>query len=219
MESRSVILCGGTMKPFDDYIKQLFKPLNIPDSRILTFSCDHVIPPENLIAIGCGKSSQNYDLNYSFKHRNNEQTIKHTGLTIVELCKIIPKGVVVFFPSYDYLEMVMRNWLKMGIMHQLSSTKKRVFKEQRNSAGTSVLLTSYSKYINAEPENGAVLFSVIGGKMSEGINFSDNLGRGVVVIGLPYANRASLELSSKMEYLNKFGEGVANVSLILCFLS
>lgn len=50
---------------------------------------------------------------------------------------------------------------------------------------------------------GALLFAVIGAKLSEGLNFSDDLARAVIIIGLPFANLGSPELQERMKYVNR----------------
>lgn len=48
---------------------------------------------------------------------------------------------------------------------------------------------------------GALLFAVMGGRLSEGINFADDLGRAVVVLGMPYANPTDAELQLHLRHI------------------
>lgn len=74
----------------------------------------------------------------------------------------------------------------------------QVLREPKKSNQVDEVLKEYSK----SAKKGALLFSVVGGKLSEGLNFNDDLGRCVLVIGLPYPNMMNPELKEKMNYLN-----------------
>jgi chromosome transmission fidelity protein 1 len=41
---------------------------------------------------------------------------------------------------------------------------------------------------------------VIGGKLSEGINFSDDLARILIIAGLPFSNSHSIEIQERMKF-------------------
>ena len=58
-EARSVILVGGTMRPFDEFIDQIFIPAGKNDSDVSVFSCDHVIDTKRQLAIYMPPASPN----------------------------------------------------------------------------------------------------------------------------------------------------------------
>jgi len=64
-------------------------------------------------------------------------------------------------------------------------------------------MVAYDPLQTSDKKSGAVLFAVIGAKLSEGLNFSDDLARAVVVIGLPFPNKNSPELQERMRYANQ----------------
>lgn len=47
------------------------------------------------------------------------------------------------------------------------------------------------------------MFAVIGAKLSEGLNFSDELARAVIIIGLPFPNLGSPELQERMKFVRR----------------
>lgn len=84
----------------------------------------------------------------------------------------------------------------------LIEKKKKIMYESREAVTTTdTLLQEYTEAI--ESGSGALLLSVVGGKLSEGINFSDKLGRGVFIIGLPFPNIRSAVWQAKIKYIEE----------------
>ncbi|KAI0155999.1 helicase C-terminal domain-containing protein [Pestalotiopsis sp. NC0098] len=213
--ARAVILAGGTMSPFDDYTAHLFPDL--PSSKITTLSCGHVIPSSNLCVWTLGSTKPGMEFEFSFQKRSDKTVIHELGMSILNMCAVVPDGMVVFFPSYGYLDEVVSAWSEAppssGPTKQQSvwarlQAKKSLFRESKGGSSDEVL-AQYSEAILGDPSvpgaqgngRGALLLSVVGGKMSEGINFSDRLGRCVVIVGLPYPNIHSPDWKARIEYI------------------
>lgn len=204
--ARAVILAGGTMSPFEDYKDHLFPTLSA--SKVTTLSCGHVIPKENLCVWTLGTVRPGApQFEFSYQRRRDPEMITQLGMAVLNVCSIVPDGVVVFFPSYGYLDEVVAAWEQVQSANSQSvwarlQGRKAVFRETKGGSSDQVL-NDYTQAIQGEQSNGkgALLLSVVGGKMSEGINFSDRLGRCVMVVGLPYPNIASPEWKAKLEYI------------------
>ncbi|RLU18770.1 hypothetical protein DMN91_009127 [Ooceraea biroi] len=210
-DTRSVVLAGGTMEPMSEFTDQLFLMAGASPDRIMTFSCDHVIPKENIISNIVTRGPTGIEFEFNFQNRQNAKLLDELGRALLNLCNIVPAGIVVFFPSYSYEDTVFKHLDKSGVIAKISA-KKHIYREPKLASQVNVTLDQYAHSIKnpQSPCNGSLLFSVVGGKLSEGLNFSDDLGRCVIVVGLPYPNIKSPELQEKMKYLNEHKSDAGN---------
>uniref|UniRef100_A0A2K5QEG3 DEAD/H-box helicase 11 n=1 Tax=Cebus imitator TaxID=2715852 RepID=A0A2K5QEG3_CEBIM len=206
-ECRAVVIAGGTMQPVSDFRQQLLACAGVEPERVVEFSCGHVIPPDNILPLVICSGISNQPLEFTFQKRELPQMMDEAGRILCNLCGVVPGGVVCFFPSYEYLRQVHTHWEKGGLLDRLAARKK-IFQEPKSTHQVEQVLLAYSRCIQGCGQErgrvtGALLLSVVGGKMSEGINFSDNLGRCVVMVGMPFPNIRSPELQEKMAYLDQ----------------
>ncbi|KAI0237636.1 ATP-dependent DNA helicase DDX11 [Lamellibrachia satsuma] len=206
-EARAVIVAGGTMQPLTEFKEQLFYAAGVQPQQILEFACGHVIPSEQLLPVAMARGPSGHELDFTYQSRDTPQMMQELGRVMYNLCNIVPGGIVCFFPSYEYERRVYSHWERNGFLEKMAARKK-IFREPSHACQVDHMLTEYTTYIRRHLSNkssvftGAVLLCVVGGKMSEGINFSDELGRCIVMVGLPYPNIRSPELKEKMDYLN-----------------
>ncbi|KAK9456444.1 helicase C-terminal domain-containing protein [Dipodascopsis uninucleata] len=211
-EARCVILAGGTMEPVSDYVRYLFPFCS--EDRFKFLSCDHVIPKENLGVWTITKGPTEIDLIFNFDRQKDRSLAEELGRTIMNLAFVIPDGIVVFFPSYKYMGFVTDIWKQKAMNARLSiwdqlNTRKDIFEEPRESQKVDSVLSAYSQAISNSsipqgshgPRRGAILLGVVGGKMSEGINYSDRLARGILMVGLPFPNAKSADIVAKKNFI------------------
>ncbi|ETW02806.1 hypothetical protein, variant [Aphanomyces invadans] len=202
-EAKSVILAGGTMQPVSQVLHSLL--LGVDSQRVDMFSCGHIIPPTNLTSVALAVGPTNTELDFTFSKRNRTEVMDEVGRIVLNLVRVVPGGLVVFFPSYSYENQVVQHWQSTGVLAAIEA-KKVAFREPKCTAEVDSVLTSFAAQCQA---SGAILFSVVGGKMSEGINFSDDLARCVVMVGLPYPNPHDPELTQQMEYMTQSVSGLS----------
>lgn len=148
-------------------------------------------------------TSTRQEMRFDFSNRENPVLLSDLVNKLGILCRIVPRGLVVFFPSFAMLQSILR-FLHSTQKYSFLNELKPIFSEERAKD----VFTQYSSYLKDHPSKGALLFAVIGGKLSEGINFSDDLGRCVAIVGMPYPNKTDVVLQEKMRYLDQQRAGL-----------
>ena len=190
----SVIITSGTISPLEMYPKMLGFTAVVQESYRMTLARRSFLPM--IVTRGSDQSI----ISSGFQIRNDPGVVRNYGALLQEFSKITPDGLVVFFPSYLYMESIISMWQGMGILDEIWKTKL-ILVETPDSQETSLALETYrTACCNGR---GAVLLCVARGKVSEGIDFDHHYGRTVLCIGVPFQYTESRILKARLEFLRE----------------
>ncbi|KAE9396045.1 DNA repair helicase [Gymnopus androsaceus JB14] len=188
----TVVITSGTISPLDMYPKMLqFTPV-VQETYPMTLTRNAFLP------LVITRGSDQVAISSRFEVRNDPAVVRNFGSILIEYSKIVPDGIVAFFPSYLYMESIVAAWNDMGILNEVWKNKL-IFVETPDANETSIALENYRRA--CDNGRGAVLLSVARGKVSEGIDFDHNYGRAVIMFGVPYQYTESRILKARLEYL------------------
>ncbi|KAG7379812.1 hypothetical protein PHYPSEUDO_008108 [Phytophthora pseudosyringae] len=181
----NVILTSGTLSPLDTTVKEL--GIDFP----VRLENNHVVDSDQVWVGVVGTGVTGKRLNSSYNFRSTETYLLELGNTIVNFTRLVPHGLLVFFPSYSILEESIDKWQRPAAAESALSIwdrivqQKQTFVEPRGRVDFKTVVDEYHQAISDNPK-GAVFFAVCRGKVSEGIDFSNDKGRAVVITGLPF---------------------------------
>ncbi|XP_043711394.1 Fanconi anemia group J protein homolog isoform X2 [Telopea speciosissima] len=219
--SMSVILTSGTLSPMGSFSSELGVQFET------CIEAPHVIDVDTqlwaaAISTGCG----NYPLNASYKTADCYAFQDALGATLEEICKIVPDGALVFFPSYHLMEKLCNRWRETGQWSRLNAQKPLFVEPRGNQEDFELALKGYfysirqgngptfkkrrgkkrdlnqldAKSPQKTSKGGAALLAVCRGKVSEGIDFSDDNARVVIIVGIPFPNVHDIKVAQKKKY-------------------
>ncbi|XP_020576572.1 Fanconi anemia group J protein homolog [Phalaenopsis equestris] len=220
--SLSVILTSGTLSPLNSFSSELGVRFDT------CMEAPHVINAESqLWAAVVSSGVGNIQLNASYRSADSYAFQDSLGATLEEICKIVPGGALVFFPSYKLLEKLHARWHKTGQWSRLNA-QKEIFIEPKGSTNEfEPVLRGYYDVISGKSKaftgknrlglkrmlkhssfkeshqnlnKGAAFLAVCRGKVSEGIDFSDDNARVVVIVGIPFPNKNDIQVMLKKKF-------------------
>jgi Fanconi anemia group J protein len=214
-QTHSVILASGTLSPMDSFAGEL--GVDFP----IRLEANHVVNMRKQVLIGSIMNGPgNIDLISTYKNQQHFQYQDSMGLLLLQYAQVIPGGVLMFFPSYALLGILAARWKRTGVWAQLEKHKKMFCEPRQGGKDFDALLDKYKAVIaehtaahsvpsgwtrdgadGDEPNvTGAIFLAVYRGKVSEGIDFSDDNARAVLAVGIPFPNFKDLQVSLKREY-------------------
>uniref|UniRef100_A0A9J7Y8E4 DNA 5'-3' helicase n=1 Tax=Cyprinus carpio carpio TaxID=630221 RepID=A0A9J7Y8E4_CYPCA len=200
---RSIVLTSGTLSPMGSFSSELGIRFSIQ------LEANHVISKSQVWVGTVGAGPQGRKLCATFQHAETFAFQDEVGALLLKVCHTVSRGVLCFLPSYKMLDKLRDRWMNTGLWDKLEERKTVITEPRGGGKGDfDELLQTYYEAIrgtaaNSENRDGALLVAVCRGKVSEGLDFTDDNARAVVTIGIPFPNIKDLQVELKMKYNDK----------------
>ncbi|XP_047708844.1 regulator of telomere elongation helicase 1 isoform X7 [Prionailurus viverrinus] len=193
---RTLILTSGTLAPVSSFALELQIPFPV------CLENPHVIDKHQIWVGIVPKGPDGAQLSSAFDKRFSDACLSSLGKALGNIARVVPHGLLVFFPSYPVMEKSLEFWRARDFARKLESLKP-LFVEPRSKGGFSEVVDAYYTRVASPGSSGATFLAVCRGKASEGLDFADTNGRGVIVTGLPYPPRMDPRVVLKMQFLDE----------------
>nr|XP_054960545.1 regulator of telomere elongation helicase 1 isoform X6 [Pan paniscus] len=200
---RSLILTSGTLAPVSSFALEMQIPFPV------CLENPHIIDKHQIWVGVVPRGPDGAQLSSAFDRRFSEECLSSLGKALGNIARVVPYGLLIFFPSYPVMEKSLEFWRARDLARKMEALKP-LFVEPRSKGGFSETISAYYARVAAPGSTGATFLAVCRGKASEGLDFSDTNGRGVIVTGLPYPPRMDPRVVLKMQFLDEMkGQGGA----------
>ncbi|KAM9372083.1 regulator of telomere elongation helicase 1 [Phaethornis superciliosus] len=193
---RTIILTSGTLSPLSSFTMEMQIPFPVHLEN------PHVIEKHQLWVGIIPKGPDGVVLTSTYERRFSEDYLSSLGKTIGNLVRVVPHGLLMFFPSYPVMDKSLEYWREHDFAKRIEEVKP-MFVEPRNKGSFAEVMDAYYDKVVCPKSNGAAFLAVCRGKASEGLDFADINGRGVIITGLPFPPRLEPRVMLKMQFLDE----------------
>ncbi|KAM3923568.1 regulator of telomere elongation helicase 1 isoform 2-T2 [Leptodactylus fuscus] len=193
---RSIILTSGTLCPLSSFTMEMQIPFPV------MLENPHVIEKHQIWVGVVPQGPDGAYLSSAFDRRFSADYLSSLGKTIGNISRVVPHGLLVFFPSYPVMDKSLEFWKENSLTSRIEDVKP-MFVEPRGKGSFTEIIDAFYERIQAPNSTGASFFAVCRGKASEGLDFADCNGRGVIITGLPFPPRMDPRVILKMQFLDE----------------
>jgi len=187
----STIHMSGTLEPLEEYRDSMGLPNN---TELVTYPSPYSNKNRKILFVS--------DVTTKYEEiSKDKEIIERLKFYISKICNSYPKNTIVFFPSHNYLSKFRRDF-NFNDMNRLF-----YFEEKKMSQYELMGIVNDFKTTGLEDGKCATLFSVMGGRISEGMDFPAEQLEIVLIVGIPYPKPTAKQRGLQRYYELKFRKG------------